>query len=109
MSYYIQVPLGPHLLLYGGTLESSIAIIWRNLWILISCYMDGLLGSQALLYKATHRSAQGFNNANTSNSIGGIGSVQSKIKLEYFEKLIIDSNSATPQTLIKLHEKPVFS
>ncbi len=58
--------------------------------------MEGLLGSEVLLYKALHRSAQRCNNANTSNGIGGIGSVQWKNNLEYFEKLIIDSNSATP-------------
>ena len=58
--------------------------------------MEALLGSEVLVYKATHRSAQRCNNANTSNGISGIGSVQWKNKLEYFGKLIIDSNTATP-------------
>src|SRR5262249_11092635 len=102
----MKVPLGPHLILYTGTLGPQVllyqgilrcsrAIIWRNLCILISYYMEEFLGSQVLLYTAAHRSAQGCNNSNTSNGIDGIDSVQRKNKLKSFEKLVIDSNSAT--------------
>jgi hypothetical protein len=36
MPSYLEVPLGPHLLLYEGTLGSPCPIIWRYPWILLS-------------------------------------------------------------------------
>jgi hypothetical protein len=87
----MEIPLGPHLLLFQDTLGFSSPIIWRYPRILKSYYIRVPIGQQRDVTMLILPIP-------IPNAIGsiGIGSLQGKIKLGSFEKLMIVSDSSTP-------------
>jgi hypothetical protein len=57
MSYYMKVPLGPHMLLFESTLGSSYPTIWRHPWVPMSYYLEVSLGPDMILFEDTFGSS----------------------------------------------------
>ena len=79
----MEVPLGPHLLLYGSTLK-----------VLKSYYMKVHLGQQKDVTILIFPIPIPF-------GISGIDSLQGNIKFENFEKVRVDSNFSIPKAVVQ--------